>query len=148
MMVSRRCAIVLAVWLLGACGDFSDSQDDDEPSGELTDTVTVEDGSLQGIENRNYDVVQFLGVPYAAPPVAALRWREPQPVEPWTDVRSAISLRKSMTIRELILRVSARSGRTRKPIPKSVSDGFWSIHTGRCRSSFCHQGTSTASSFT
>ena len=31
----------------------------------------------------------FRGVPFAAPPVADLRWREPQPVAPWPGVRQA-----------------------------------------------------------
>jgi para-nitrobenzyl esterase len=32
---------------------------------------------------------QFLGIPYAEPPVGSLRWREPRPVRPWHGVRSA-----------------------------------------------------------
>ncbi|MFC6063899.1 carboxylesterase/lipase family protein [Streptomyces ochraceiscleroticus] len=32
---------------------------------------------------------QFLGIPYAAPPVGALRWRAPMPVAPWSGVRDA-----------------------------------------------------------
>ncbi|WLW56650.1 carboxylesterase/lipase family protein [Streptomyces sp. YU58] len=32
---------------------------------------------------------QFLGIPYARPPVGALRWKEPRPVEPWRGVRDA-----------------------------------------------------------
>ncbi|MFF3377040.1 carboxylesterase/lipase family protein [Streptomyces sp. NPDC002680] len=32
---------------------------------------------------------QFLGIPYAEPPVGALRWRAPQAVEPWQGVRTA-----------------------------------------------------------
>jgi para-nitrobenzyl esterase len=32
---------------------------------------------------------QFLGIPYAEPPVGNLRWREPHPVRPWQGVREA-----------------------------------------------------------
>ncbi|MFE5819033.1 carboxylesterase/lipase family protein [Streptomyces sp. NPDC056479] len=32
---------------------------------------------------------QFLGIPYAQPPVGGLRWREPRPVRPWQGVRTA-----------------------------------------------------------
>lgn len=32
----------------------------------------------------------FMGVPFAAPPVAELRWREPMPVIPWQGVRDAL----------------------------------------------------------
>ena len=34
-------------------------------------------------------VVAFRGIPFAAPPVGALRWRAPQPVARWTAVRDA-----------------------------------------------------------
>ncbi|MFI1357848.1 carboxylesterase/lipase family protein [Streptomyces sp. NPDC020898] len=32
---------------------------------------------------------QFLGIPYAQPPVGALRWKNPRPVEPWQGARTA-----------------------------------------------------------
>ena len=35
------------------------------------------------------NVKAYLGIPYAAPPAGDLRWREPQPVKPWTGVRAA-----------------------------------------------------------
>ena len=49
--------------------------------------VTVEDGELAG--QTVGTVSQFLGIPYAKPPVGALRWRRPQKNDKWTGVRDA-----------------------------------------------------------
>src|SRR5512139_3131587 len=35
---------------------------------------------------REGETWTYLGIPYAEPPVGELRWKEPQPVEPWKDV--------------------------------------------------------------
>lgn len=50
----------------------------------LTETTS---GRLRGIVE--HDVVAFRGVPFARPPVGPLRFAPPQPVEPWTGIRSA-----------------------------------------------------------
>lgn len=51
--------------------------------------VQAGDGTLRG--ERRGGVARFLGIPYAAPPVGALRWRPPQPVTPWQGVRDALA---------------------------------------------------------
>jgi len=50
--------------------------------------VSVDSGRLSGIA-RTDGLSSFLGVPYAAPPVGALRFRPPQPVSPWQGLRRA-----------------------------------------------------------
>ncbi|MGI2033903.1 carboxylesterase/lipase family protein [Rhizobium panacihumi] len=47
-------------------------------------------GVVEGFEGNGYGV--FLGVPYAAPITPERRFAAPQPVEPWTGVRSARTL--------------------------------------------------------
>jgi para-nitrobenzyl esterase len=44
-------------------------------------------GELEGVFERN--LYTFKGVPYAAAPVAELRWLPPQPCRPWRGVRPA-----------------------------------------------------------
>jgi para-nitrobenzyl esterase len=51
--------------------------------------VQIESGALEGVAQRDFST--YLGVPFAAPPVEALRWREPQPVAPWRGTRKAAS---------------------------------------------------------
>ena len=47
------------------------------------------DGVLKGVLSSDGKVRTFKGVPYAMPPVGALRWKPPQPVASWTGVRRA-----------------------------------------------------------
>jgi para-nitrobenzyl esterase len=49
--------------------------------------VKTANGILQGVEESG--ITSFKGVPFAAPPVGELRWKEPQPVRNWTGVRQA-----------------------------------------------------------
>lgn len=49
--------------------------------------VTTDTGKLQGVAQGS--VESFKGVPFAAPPVGNLRWRAPQPAQPWQGVRKA-----------------------------------------------------------
>jgi para-nitrobenzyl esterase len=44
-------------------------------------------GPVRGLAKGTVD--EFLGIPYAAPPVGALRWQPPQPAASWSGVRDA-----------------------------------------------------------
>jgi para-nitrobenzyl esterase len=44
-------------------------------------------GRIRGIKELNPDVTAFYGVPFARPPLGALRWAPPQLPLPWTDTR-------------------------------------------------------------
>jgi para-nitrobenzyl esterase len=52
--------------------------------------ATVDTGVLEGKLSADGKIQEFRGVPYAAPPLANLRWRAPQPVAAWTGVRKAV----------------------------------------------------------
>lgn len=49
-------------------------------SGKISGFVADEAGQVMHV---------FRGIPYAAPPVGNLRWKAPQPVEAWSEVRDA-----------------------------------------------------------
>ena len=51
--------------------------------------VNTTGGVLRGFE-ADATTWQFLGVPYARPPVGSLRWRPPQKPQPWEGVREAV----------------------------------------------------------
>src|ERR1700761_6478338 len=57
--------------------------------GSRSPLVATADGLLRGTTAGSDH--EFLGIPYAAPPVGNLRWRAPQPAARWEGVRGATS---------------------------------------------------------
>jgi para-nitrobenzyl esterase len=51
-------------------------------------TVTIQSGQVKGA-TRPSGGAEFLGIPYAQPPVGELRWREPQSAKGWSGIRDA-----------------------------------------------------------
>jgi para-nitrobenzyl esterase len=49
--------------------------------------VQTDGGLVEGV--RTGPLTVYKGIPFAAPPVGSLRWREAQPVNPWKGVRKA-----------------------------------------------------------
>jgi len=55
--------------------------------------IMTAEGELRG--GMDDDLFVFKGIPYAAAPQGALRWRPPQPVIPWQHVRDATAFGSS-----------------------------------------------------
>lgn len=72
-------AVLVAVLLLVSIAPCSASGS--------TGIVITQNGLVRGIQNSAID--QFLGIPYAAPPIGKLRWLPPQPHGSWRGVLNA-----------------------------------------------------------
>ena len=69
--------------LLFTCGILHAQQSSQSTAAEIKTTS----GIVRGVKDG--EVAAFKGIPYAAAPVGEFRWRPPQPVIPWNDVRDA-----------------------------------------------------------
>src|SRR5256885_4856584 len=85
-MTDRVCLLVLFGWIAAGCGD-NGALDRPEETPDDPTIVKLDKGSLQG--TLVGDSRQFLGIPYAQPPVGPLRWQAPQPAPAWTDTFAA-----------------------------------------------------------
>ena len=65
---------------------FAFSQD--PGSAQADPTISLSSGQIRGILLPTGGA-QFLGIPYAQPPIGDLRWHEPVPPKPWSGVRDA-----------------------------------------------------------
>ena len=48
--------------------------------------IMTSKGEVLGTLDELTGVYSFKGIPFAAPPVGDLRWKAPQPVQPWSSV--------------------------------------------------------------
>jgi para-nitrobenzyl esterase len=71
----RRVALGIFVWLVASI------------SASAATDVQIAQGALSGTVDDG--IASFKGIPFAAPPVAELRWRAPQPASAWSGVRDA-----------------------------------------------------------
>jgi para-nitrobenzyl esterase len=81
---ARFCAGAIALGTVPAAGVSPAAT---HSSASSTPVVTTVDGAVRG--KATGAIREFLGIPYAAPPVGPLRWRPPQPVARWSGERDA-----------------------------------------------------------
>jgi para-nitrobenzyl esterase len=55
----------------------------------ISQPVKTDLGAVSGVASSTGAVLAFKGLPFAAPPVGAGRWRAPKPAAPWQGVRKA-----------------------------------------------------------
>lgn len=119
--------------------------------------ANTESGLLEGVYSGNPEVTVFKGVPYAAPPVGALRWAPPQPVKPWEGIFHASQFHAiPMQVEERHPFYSREFYRCRKPMsedclylniwtPAEQADEklpvMFFIHGGGYKSGYSHEIT-------
>jgi para-nitrobenzyl esterase len=74
--------LVLSALLLSSCSSRTIASNSNP-------VLTVEGGKIVGVKTPTEGIIACKGIPFAAPPVGDLRWREPQPVVPWKGVKVA-----------------------------------------------------------
>ncbi|HJL14462.1 MAG TPA: carboxylesterase family protein [Sandaracinaceae bacterium LLY-WYZ-13_1] len=90
-------------------------------------------GPVRG--RREPGVLAFEGIPYAAPPIGELRWRPPQPPEPWTKPHPATGRPPRCVQQALGLELSSREDclylnvHAPDPLPEGAPVMVW-IHGG------------------
>lgn len=79
--------------------------------------VETRHGKIVGVVQEEIHI--WRGIPYAAPPIGELRWRAPQPVTPWHDVRRRIV--SPAPVGRILPGVANSAAAIRGIFPKTVS---------------------------
>ena len=90
MRIHRSETTFTALWLLAAtllASVNAQETKESKPDSKTQPTVPTALGIVRGVTEG--DVSSFKGIPYAAAPVGANRWRPPQPMSPWDGERDA-----------------------------------------------------------
>jgi para-nitrobenzyl esterase len=82
-------AVILTVGTSAAVRASAARPDQAPPACAAGTDVTTTTGPVCGIVNSSNGVSEWLAIPYAAPPVGALRWEPPQPHASWTTTLQA-----------------------------------------------------------
>ena len=92
--IARRLSacLILAALVAGGCSH----QVREQPVLDPASRRVTPSGTVAGFVGE-YGSHAWLGIPFAKPPIDALRWRAPQPAEPWTGTREALDFGSACT---------------------------------------------------
>ncbi len=103
-------AAAFACVLISACGGS-----DDEPAPTSPVLVQTQPGTVLGVDDSAASgTYHWLGIPYAEPPLGALRWKAPVDVRAWSGTRNANAFGNSC----------AQAGRFYSPAPNNAPFGL------------------------
>lgn len=84
--------LLLSIGLTGGCIDKDvESLPANQSPPPLDVEVALDSGVVRGHDHPESEVWEWLGIPFAQPPVGDLRWRAPQPIDAWDGVRETTS---------------------------------------------------------
>lgn len=86
------CLLGLSVAVAAAVGLGQPALDAQSGAVKLSpeSSVVITGGQIRGVVSEKHPgIMAFRGIPFAAPPVGALRWRRPAPLVAWKGVRDA-----------------------------------------------------------
>jgi len=90
MQALRAFVVIGFTALLFAGAEGCGSQDPPRPEPDPATRRSTASGDVIGFVGE-YGSHAWLGIPFAAPSTGALRWRAPQPPQPWTGTREALA---------------------------------------------------------
>jgi para-nitrobenzyl esterase len=89
-MTMKHAALLACLLFLSACAAPA-KPPAPPPVADAATTRTISGGTLVGFTDAATGANVWRAIPYAAPPVGALRWRAPRPPRAWSGTRPAIA---------------------------------------------------------
>lgn len=86
--VHKKAVVILLLTMLAILSVASGCS---SSSHSVSTTVSTSKGLVAGIQEN--DSIAFKGIPYAAPPIGAARWKPPQPAQPWDGIVNTTSFK-------------------------------------------------------
>merc|ERR1711983_402115 len=95
LMMGQKLVYLLVFVTITYCKD--DLEDEslttiEDVQSDLTDIVITGSGKIQGkrVTRNGKSHLEFLGIPFAEPPIGDLRFKPPVPVKPWSGILEAL----------------------------------------------------------